>query len=92
VGKPTWRAASGIDLQIIPTGERFAGQLKAYQAAPEIYVRQQRLAVLEEALADIRKYVVVAEPNDTEVIILDLQDELSNELFKLGGLQQESSR
>lgn len=74
------------------TGERFAGQLKAYQAAPEIYMRQERLAVLEEALADIRKYVVVAEPNDTEVVILDLQQELEPDLFKLGGIQQESSR
>lgn len=74
------------------TGERFAGQLKAYQAAPEIYMREQRLAVLEESLTDIRKYVIVAEPNDTEVIILDLQQELSPDLFQLGGLTQESSR
>ena len=55
------------------TGERFAGQLKAYRAAEEIYQREQRLAALEEALKNIRKYVVVADQNDTQITIVDLQ-------------------
>jgi regulator of protease activity HflC (stomatin/prohibitin superfamily) len=56
------------------TGERFAGQLKAYRAAEEIYKHEQRLAVFEEALENIRKYVVVADANDMQVFIVDLQE------------------
>ncbi|MBN1803610.1 MAG: protease modulator HflK, partial [Sedimentisphaerales bacterium] len=47
------------------TGDRFAEQLKAYRAAPEIYLQEQRLSMLEETLDGIRKYVVVADQNDT---------------------------
>lgn len=61
------------------TGKRFAGQLQAYRAAPEIYKCEQRAVVLEEALKGIRKYVVAADPNDRQVIIMDLQDQLSTE-------------
>jgi len=70
------------------TGKRFAGQVKAYRAAPNIYLREQRLAVLEQALAGIRKFVVASDPNDTQVIILDLQDKLENKLLDLGSLQE----
>lgn len=73
------------------TGERFAGQLAAYEAAPNIYTQQERLATLEKALEGIRKYVVAGEPNDTEVIILDLQQELQPDVWELGGMQQESN-
>lgn len=75
------------------TGERFAGQLQAYRAAPEIYRNEQRLAVLEEALQGIRKYVVAVDPNDREVVIVDLQDKLSTDLLDaaVGGLDQETS-
>ena len=72
------------------TGERFAGQLKAYRAAPEIYQREQRLAVLEEALKDIRKFVVAADPNDREVVIVDLQEKLTPSLYDIGGLEESS--
>jgi len=68
------------------TGERFAGQVKAYRAAPGIYKHEQRLAVLEEALPGIRKFVVAADPNDTQVIILDLQDKLKTDLLEIGSL------
>jgi len=61
------------------TGKRFAGQLQAYRAAPEIYKCEQRAVVLEEAMKGIRKYVVAADPNDHQVIIMDLQDQLSTE-------------
>jgi regulator of protease activity HflC (stomatin/prohibitin superfamily) len=68
--------------------ERFAGQLKAYRAAPEIYVRDQRLAVLEDALAGIRKYVVVTDSNNSEVVIVNLEESLTPDLYKIGGLQE----
>jgi regulator of protease activity HflC (stomatin/prohibitin superfamily) len=70
------------------TGLRFGGQVKAYRAAPEIYTREQRLAVLEEALTGIRKFVVAADANDTEVIIIDLQEKLETDLLDLGGLPE----
>jgi membrane protease subunit HflK len=73
------------------TGQRFAGQLKAYRAAPEIFTRQQRLAVLEKALAGIRKYIVVADANDTQVTIVDLQEKSEVDLFNFGATTQESS-
>ena len=63
------------------TGKRFAGQIQAYRAAPEIYKCEQRSVVLEEALRGIRKYVVAGDPNDREVIIMDLQDKLPTNLL-----------
>lgn len=72
------------------TGERFAGQLQAYRAAPEIYQCEQRLAVLEEALKDIRKFVVAADPNDREVVIVDLQEKLTPSLYDIGGFEESS--
>jgi regulator of protease activity HflC (stomatin/prohibitin superfamily) len=73
------------------TGERFASQVKAYEAAPKIYVHEQRLAVLEEALQEgVRKYVVVADANDTQVIIIDLEESATPNLWDLGGTQESS--
>ena len=54
------------------TGQRFAGQLKAFREAPEIYIREQWLAMHEETLKNIRKYVIVADQNDTQITIIDL--------------------
>lgn len=65
------------------TGKRFEKQLKAFEAAPEIFKRQQRLAVLEETLPDIRKYIVVAGQDDSQVYIVDLQEVLSPELYDI---------
>jgi modulator of FtsH protease HflK len=70
------------------TGERFAGQLTAYRAAPDIYVHEQRMTTLETALTPIRKYVVVADPNDTQVTIIDLQEKLTPNLYELGGIEE----
>lgn len=72
------------------TGERFTSQLKAYRAAKEIYKREQRLAAFEEALKDIRKYVVVADQNDTQVFIFDAQEKLTPNLYELSGLEEPS--
>ena len=63
------------------TGERFAGQLKAYQANPQLYKRIERLKMLEETLEKIRKYVVVADTKDTQVYIVDLQEKLTPTLY-----------
>jgi len=70
------------------TGDRFAEQLKAYRAAPEIYLQEQRLSMLEEALDDIRKYVVVADQNDTQITIIDLQEKLSPSIYETGAIEE----
>ncbi len=74
------------------TGERFASQLKAYRAAEEIYVREQRLAVFEEAFDKIRKFVVVAEPNDAQIFIVDLQEKLTPSLYDISGFEESSEK
>jgi regulator of protease activity HflC (stomatin/prohibitin superfamily) len=71
------------------TGKRFAGQILAYRAAPEIYKCEQRNVALEEGMKNIRKYVMAGDPNDREVIIVDLNDKLdTNLLSELAGVQE----
>ena len=74
------------------TGLRFAGQLKAYRAAPEIYLHEQRLAILEESLEGVRKYVIVADPNDTQITIIDLQETQSPSIYEMGVLEESSEK
>ncbi len=74
------------------TGERFESQLKAYKAAEEIYKREQRLAAFEEALQNIRKYVVVADPNDTQIFIFDAKEKLTPSLYDIGGFEETSKK
>lgn len=64
-------------------GLRFAGQVKAYQAAPEIYMRDQRLNALIEAFAQVRKYAIVNHPADEQVISIDLQEKLMPSLYDM---------
>ncbi len=71
-------------------GERFDSQLKAYRAAPEIYKKQLRLNVLEESLKNIRKYIVAADPNDKQIIIIDVQEKLTPSIYDIGGFQETS--
>lgn len=73
-------------------GQRFASQLKAYRAAKEIYKRRLVLAVLEEAMKNIRKYVVVADQNDTQVFILDVQEKLTPSIYDIGGIEESSEK
>jgi membrane protease subunit HflK len=54
------------------TGERFQSQVQAYRAAPEIYKRELRLSTLEELAPSLRKYVIVTDPEDKKVTIIDL--------------------
>ena len=65
------------------TGKRYESQLIAYRAARSIFPHELRLAMLEEALAGVRKYVVVAEEGDTEVYIIDLQEQQTPDLYNL---------
>ncbi len=67
------------------TGLRFADQLKAYAAAKDIYRRDQRLRVFEEALKNIRKYVVVADPNDKLIFIVNFEEKLIPSLYDITG-------
>lgn len=64
-------------------GKRFGDQVIAYQASPRIYQRLQRLEMLEEALVDVRKYVVVADEEDRQVYIVDLKEKLEPSLYDL---------
>ncbi|MEE9370268.1 MAG: SPFH domain-containing protein, partial [Sedimentisphaerales bacterium] len=74
------------------TGQRFASQLKAYKAGGELYKRQLRLAVFEEALKNIRKFVVVADQNDTQVFIIDVQEKLTPSLYDLPGFEETNEK
>jgi membrane protease subunit HflK len=69
---------------------QFAGQLKAFLAAPKIYTHEQKLRMLEEALRKIRKYVVVADQNDSQVTVVDLQEKLSPDLYEMGVTQEKN--
>jgi membrane protease subunit HflK len=73
-------------------GDRFADQLSAYKAAKEIYKRQLRLMTLEETLKNIRKYVVVADQNDTQVFIIDVQEKLTPSIYDIGGFEESSEK
>ncbi len=70
------------------TGERFVGQLKAYNALPDYYLRDQRLKVFEQALTNTRKYVIVADPEDRQVFIVDVMEQLTPDLYEIGGFQE----
>jgi membrane protease subunit HflK len=74
------------------TGERFDSQLKAYRAAKEIYKQEQKLATMEAALENIRKYIVVADQNDTQVFIFDAQEKLTPSLYELSGLEESNKK
>lgn len=65
------------------TGKRFASQVKAYRASPQIYKRNQRLAMLEETLPGIRKYAIISGKGGKQVIIIDLQEDLTPSLFDM---------
>jgi regulator of protease activity HflC (stomatin/prohibitin superfamily) len=64
-------------------GLRFAGQIKAYQEGGYLFQHLQRLLVMEEAMPSIRKYVVVTEKEDQEVLIFDLQEKLATGILEM---------
>jgi len=73
------------------TGMRFADQLKAYRAAKDIYKRRHRLRALEDALKDLRKYVVVFDPNDKIIFTFDFKQEQIPSLYDITGIGEENS-
>ena len=70
------------------TEQHFAGQLKAHNAAPNIYKHYLRLGILEEALGNIRKCVLVAEPTQRQRFDIDLKDKPTIGLLEFGGLEE----
>jgi membrane protease subunit HflK len=74
------------------TGERFAGQLKAYRAAKDIFKHYLRLSVFEDVLQKVRKYVVVANQNDTQVFIVDVKEKLMPDLYDIGGIEENNQQ
>jgi modulator of FtsH protease HflK len=74
------------------TGEQFASQIKAYNAAPEIYKKQLRLITLEDGLSDIRKFIIVGDRNDTQIFTIDLQEKLTPNLYELAGFEENKKK
>ena len=69
-------------------GERFDSQLKAYRASKEIYKQHLILNALEESLKKIRKIVVAADPNDKQIMIIDVQEKLIPSIYDVGGFEE----
>ena len=65
------------------TGQRFHSQVKAYRASPNLYKHFHLLGVLEEVLKDIRKYVVVAGDEETQIYIINLEEKMSPSIYDL---------
>ncbi len=74
--------------KIKSTGLRFQGQLKAYQQNPEIYKKTLRLSALIDVLQGIRKYIVVSNPNDKQIFIMDMTEKLTPSLYDIGNLEE----
>jgi len=68
-----WRRAVGERAD----GERFAGELLAFQASPNYYRTRRFLEVLAEGLSDRRKFVIAADTGDTPVFRMDFSDPAS---------------
>lgn len=64
-------------------GERFADQLKAYEASPDIYKRILWLKMFEESLKDTRKYIILVDEKTIKTGIIDLQEKLAPSLYDL---------
>jgi len=71
------------------TGLRFGGQVKAYNAAPDIYMRELRINALVEALPHVRKYAVVNPPIDDQVVTIDLQEKLMPSLYDMANISND---
>ncbi|MBN1796476.1 MAG: hypothetical protein JW804_07370 [Sedimentisphaerales bacterium] len=69
-------------------GQSFADHLKAYKTSPQIYKRQLRLNMFNDALKNIRKYVVVTDEKDLQVFIVNLRESITGSLFNVAGLEE----
>ncbi len=71
---------------------RFAGQLKAYRAAPGIYMLEQQISTLEKSLKSIRKFVIMADEDSKQITVIDLQNKLdASGLMEVQNLIKEKS-
>ena len=48
--------------------------------------------MLEQALSKIRKYIVVADQDDTQVTIIDLQEKLTPNIYEMGGFEENTQK
>ena len=58
-------------------GDRFAGELLAFEASPDYYRARRFLEVLAEGLASRRKFVITGDAGDTPVLRMDFSDPAS---------------
>jgi regulator of protease activity HflC (stomatin/prohibitin superfamily) len=58
-------------------GDRFAGELLAFEASPDYYRTRRFLEVLAAGLADRRKFVIAGDAGDTPVFRMDFSDPAS---------------
>jgi len=73
------------------TGKRFQSQVKAHKASPNIYRQVYLLSMLEEVLKDVRKYVVVAGDDETQIYIINIEDSLTPSIYE-GFVPEETSK
>lgn len=69
------------------TGDRFIQQLKAFNAAGDIYSHAVQMDTLETSLKNVRKYVVAADPNDEQILIFDVKQKSVPSLFDITGAE-----
>ena len=67
-------------------GLRFAGQVKAFETARDIYARTLRVDALAEALQHVRKYAIVTQAKDDQVVVIDLQEKLMPSLYDMADI------
>jgi len=70
-------------------GLRFAGQVKAFEAAQDIYTRALRIDALAEALQNVRKYAIVNQAKDDQVVVIDLQEKLMPSLYDMADINND---
>jgi hypothetical protein len=58
-------------------GARFAGELLAFQSAPDYYRTRRFLEVLAEGLSSRRKFVIAGDAGDTPIFRMDFSDPAS---------------
>lgn len=63
---------------------RFEKLLVPFRKAPDVFMHRRRLMAIAEALGPVRKYIVPAWANVSEVDVIDLQDKLQLDVLNAG--------
>ena len=71
------------------SAERFVSQVEAYKLAKDIYLWREYLAVLDEYMPALRKYVLASDKVGSWVYEIDLKEELQPDLFEDLGLTED---